>query len=111
MEAFPFSPPKDTLRWGYRLPPVELVSERTFIHSTSSPADKEGEASHVSSPITKLVDLWLDGYLEYSHAAYALYHHEHPCLLRDSNVGPMAQQSASLTIIPDGWLFFQFLYY
>ncbi|GFX17171.1 hypothetical protein TNCV_2856941 [Trichonephila clavipes] len=37
-----------------------------------------------------------------SHAAKALYIYKHPCLLRDSNPDPMALQSASLTIIPDG---------
>ncbi|GFW59844.1 hypothetical protein TNCV_2917261 [Trichonephila clavipes] len=50
----------------------------------------------------KQKDLWLDGYLEYPHAAKALYIYKHPCLLRDANPGPLAQQSASLTAIPNG---------
>ncbi|GFY17571.1 uncharacterized protein TNCV_3519261 [Trichonephila clavipes] len=36
------------------------------------------------------------------HSPKALYIKKHPCLLRDSNPGPTAQQSASLTTIPDG---------
>ncbi|GFW64064.1 hypothetical protein TNCV_707691 [Trichonephila clavipes] len=34
----------------------------------------------------------------------ALYIYKHPCLIWDSNPGPTAQQSASLTTIPDGRL-------
>ncbi|GFV86618.1 hypothetical protein TNCV_4184721 [Trichonephila clavipes] len=29
-------------------------------------------------------------------------HYKHPCLLRDSNLGPTAPQSVSLTTVPDG---------
>ncbi|GFU82529.1 uncharacterized protein TNCV_3629951 [Trichonephila clavipes] len=42
-------------------------------------------------PPTSREDLRLDGYLEYSHAAKALFINKHPCLLRDSNPGPMTQ--------------------
>ncbi|GFS84790.1 hypothetical protein TNCV_2956861 [Trichonephila clavipes] len=31
-----------------------------------------------------------------------IYINKHPCLLRESNLGPTAQQSESLTTIPDG---------
>ncbi|GFW74491.1 uncharacterized protein TNCV_2413901 [Trichonephila clavipes] len=48
-------------------------------------------------------DLRLDGYLEYPYATKALYIYKHSCLLWDSNPVPTAQQSASLTTIPDGW--------
>ncbi|GFX55328.1 uncharacterized protein TNCV_3968821 [Trichonephila clavipes] len=52
-------------------------------------------------------DLRLNGNLECSHAAHALYIYKHPCLLRDSNPFPTAPQSASLTTILDGR---QFIY-
>ncbi|GFS56716.1 hypothetical protein TNCV_2221571 [Trichonephila clavipes] len=45
-------------------------------------------------------DLRLDGYLEYPHAAMALYIYKQPRLLRDSNPVPTASQSASLTSTP-----------
>ncbi|GFS87241.1 hypothetical protein TNCV_213621 [Trichonephila clavipes] len=54
-------------------------------------------------PPTSRDDLWLDVYLEYSHAAKALYIYKHPGPLWDSNPGPMAQQLASLSTIPDEW--------
>ncbi|GFW78806.1 hypothetical protein TNCV_4262261 [Trichonephila clavipes] len=38
-------------------------------------------------------------------AAKARFIYKHPCLLRDSNPGPTALQSASLSTIPDGRLF------
>ncbi|GFS90553.1 DUF4817 domain-containing protein [Trichonephila clavipes] len=47
------------------------------------------EASHLSSPSTR-EDLRLDGYLEYPHAAEAVYIYKYPYLLRDSNPVPMA---------------------
>ncbi|GFV36150.1 hypothetical protein TNCV_1974861 [Trichonephila clavipes] len=61
-------------------------------------------ASHLSFFYTNLSreDLRLDGFLNYTYAAQALYIYKHPCLLRDSNPGPTAQQSASLTTILDG---------
>ncbi|GFU56085.1 putative transposable element [Trichonephila clavipes] len=46
-------------------------------------------------PPTSREDLRLDGYLENPHAAKALYIDKHPCLLRYSNTGPAAPQSAS----------------
>ncbi|GFX02546.1 hypothetical protein TNCV_728001 [Trichonephila clavipes] len=54
-----------------------------------------------ASPPTR-EDLRLNGYLDYPHAAKALYIYKHPCLLRDSNLVPTAPQSASLTTIPVG---------
>ncbi|GFV29587.1 uncharacterized protein TNCV_329531 [Trichonephila clavipes] len=42
-------------------------------------------------PPTSQEDLWLDGYLEYYHAAKELYICKHPCLIRDSNPGSTAQ--------------------
>ncbi|GFU51861.1 transposable element Tcb2 transposase [Trichonephila clavipes] len=53
-------------------------------------------------PPTSQEDLQLDGYLEYTHTAKALYIYKHPCLLRDSNPGPTAQQSASPTTTQEG---------
>ncbi|GFV48687.1 uncharacterized protein TNCV_293001 [Trichonephila clavipes] len=52
-------------------------------------------------PPTSREDLGLDGYLEYLHIAKALYIYKHPCLHRDSNPVPTAQQSASLTNLTD----------
>ncbi|PRD23065.1 UNVERIFIED_CONTAM: hypothetical protein NCL1_47415 [Trichonephila clavipes] len=54
-------------------------------------------------PLRSREDLRLDGYLEYPYATKALYIYKHSCLLWDSNPVPTAQQSASLTTIPDGW--------
>ncbi|GFW36513.1 uncharacterized protein TNCV_1344741 [Trichonephila clavipes] len=53
-------------------------------------------------PPTSREDLRLDGDLKYPHAATALYIYKDPCHLRDSNPVPAAQQSVSLTTIPDG---------
>ncbi|GFU92689.1 uncharacterized protein TNCV_4635201 [Trichonephila clavipes] len=71
-----------------------------------SPRVTDGE--HAGEPPTSLPppptpreDLRVDGYLKYPHAAMALYIYKHPCLLRYSNPVPTAQQSASLTTIPD----------
>ncbi|GFX99859.1 uncharacterized protein TNCV_258961 [Trichonephila clavipes] len=55
-------------------------------------------------PPTSRENLRLDCYLEYPPATKALYIYKYPCLLRDSNPGPSAQQSTSRTTIPDGWL-------
>ncbi|GFS63057.1 hypothetical protein TNCV_3743141 [Trichonephila clavipes] len=54
------------------------------------------------SPTTR-EDLWLDGYSEYPHAAKAQNIYKHPCFLQDSNPGPTAPESTSLTTIPDEW--------
>ncbi|GFV34958.1 uncharacterized protein TNCV_2097861 [Trichonephila clavipes] len=51
---------------------------------------------------TSRENLRLDDYLEYPRAAKALYIYKHLYLLRDSNPGPTALQSASLTTIQDG---------
>ncbi|GFT51898.1 uncharacterized protein TNCV_1226201 [Trichonephila clavipes] len=53
-------------------------------------------------PPTSRGDLRLHGYLKYPHTTKALFIYKHPWLLRDSNPGPTAQQSASLATIPDG---------
>ncbi|GFT19198.1 uncharacterized protein TNCV_303261 [Trichonephila clavipes] len=53
-------------------------------------------------PPTTREDLWQDGYLEYPHAAKALYIYKHPCLLLDSNPVPTAPQSSSLTAVSVG---------
>ncbi|GFY24378.1 uncharacterized protein TNCV_1014261 [Trichonephila clavipes] len=58
-------------------------------------------SSSLPLPPTSREDLRVDDYLEYLHAAKALYIYKHPCLFRDSNPVPTAQQSASLTTIPD----------
>ncbi|GFU46037.1 uncharacterized protein TNCV_4692241 [Trichonephila clavipes] len=62
----------------------------------------QGPSTYLSLPPTSREDLWLDGYLEYPHAAKTLYIHQHSCLLRYSNPGSTAQQSGSLTTIPHG---------
>ncbi|GFX31719.1 uncharacterized protein TNCV_4082431 [Trichonephila clavipes] len=53
-------------------------------------------------PPTSREDLRLKDCLEYPHAAKALYIYKHPYLLRNSNPGLKAEQSASLTTMPDG---------
>ncbi|GFU33074.1 uncharacterized protein TNCV_4156311 [Trichonephila clavipes] len=58
-----------------------------------------GPPNSLPLPPTLREDLRFDGYVEYPHAAKTLHIYRHPCLLRDSNPGPMAQQSASLTTI------------
>ncbi|GFW46263.1 uncharacterized protein TNCV_2813581 [Trichonephila clavipes] len=68
------------------------------------PGNAQGLPTSLPLSSTSREDLRFDGYLEYPHAAKALYIYKHPCLLRDSNPGPTAQQSVSLTTIPDGWL-------
>ncbi|GFT41205.1 hypothetical protein TNCV_3403621 [Trichonephila clavipes] len=47
-------------------------------------------------PPTSRGDWWHDDYLEYPHAAQALYIYKHPCLLRNSNPDRTAKQSAAL---------------
>ncbi|GFV94710.1 uncharacterized protein TNCV_3864331 [Trichonephila clavipes] len=63
-----------------------------------------GQGPPTSLPLPPITgeDLRLDGYLEYPHAAKALYIYKHPCLLRDWYPSPTASQSASLTPIPAG---------
>ncbi|GFV02460.1 uncharacterized protein TNCV_1023881 [Trichonephila clavipes] len=63
----------------------------------------QGYPTSLPLPPTSREDLRLDGYLEYPHAAKALYIYKHPCLLWDSNRDPTAPQSASLTTMPNGW--------
>ncbi|GFY24801.1 hypothetical protein TNCV_2689921 [Trichonephila clavipes] len=53
----------------------------------------QGPPTSLPLPPTIREDLWLDGYLEYSYAAKALYIYKHPCLLRDSNPVPTVSQS------------------
>ncbi|GFX00054.1 uncharacterized protein TNCV_3080501 [Trichonephila clavipes] len=64
----------------------------------------QGPPTSLPRPPTTREDLRLDGYLEYPHAAKALYMYKHPCLLRDSSPVPTAPQSALLTTIPIGRL-------
>ncbi|GFV57023.1 uncharacterized protein TNCV_2931461 [Trichonephila clavipes] len=67
----------------------------------------QGHPTTLPFPQTSREDLGIDGYLEYPHAAKALYIYKHPCLLWDSNPGPTAPQSASLTSILVGrWKYF-----
>ncbi|GFW75556.1 transposon Ty3-I Gag-Pol polyprotein [Trichonephila clavipes] len=68
-----------------------------------TPWGSKGPLNSLPLPPTSGEDLRLYGYLEYRHAAKALFIDKHPCLLQDSNPGPTDLQSASLTIIPDGW--------
>ncbi|GFX19519.1 uncharacterized protein TNCV_2074281 [Trichonephila clavipes] len=50
----------------------------------------EGPTTFLPVPPTSREDLRLDGYLEYPHAAKALYIYKHSCLLRYSKPGPTA---------------------
>ncbi|GFW72560.1 uncharacterized protein TNCV_3797881 [Trichonephila clavipes] len=68
------------------------------------PKGGQGPPTSLNLSPTSREDLQLDGYLEYSHAAKALYIYKHPCLLRELNPGLTALQLASLTTIPDRWL-------
>ncbi|GFT55536.1 hypothetical protein TNCV_3320511 [Trichonephila clavipes] len=65
------------------------------------PGDGQGPPPSLSLPPTSGENLRLAGYLEYSHATKALYIDKHPCLLRDSNLGPTELQLAQLTTTPD----------
>ncbi|GFU64937.1 uncharacterized protein TNCV_785881 [Trichonephila clavipes] len=91
--------PRNSLRLRARIftPVVSLSFEH---HAGEHP----GSGQRPPLLPTTRKDLWLDGYLEYPHAAKALYIYKHPCLLRDSNQAPTAPQSASLTTIPVGRL-------
>ncbi|GFX79210.1 uncharacterized protein TNCV_4747941 [Trichonephila clavipes] len=62
----------------------------------------QGPPTCLPFPPTSREDLRLDGYLENPQAVKALYIYKHLCLLRDLNRGSKAQQSVSLTTIPDG---------
>ncbi|GFW99599.1 uncharacterized protein TNCV_3418321 [Trichonephila clavipes] len=55
-------------------------------------------------PTNSTTGLRLDGYLEYPHAAKALYIYRYPCHLLNSNTGPNTPQSASQTTVLNGWL-------
>ncbi|GFY30728.1 hypothetical protein TNCV_3118881 [Trichonephila clavipes] len=66
-----------------------------------TPGGSQRPPTSLPLPPTSLEELRLDGYLEYPHAARTLRIYTHPCLLRDSNPSSTAQQSASLTTIPD----------
>ncbi|GFX34471.1 uncharacterized protein TNCV_3657091 [Trichonephila clavipes] len=66
------------------------------------PGRSQGPLTSLPLLPTLRKDLRLDDYLEYPPVAKALYIYKHPCLLRDSKSNPTAQQSASLTTIPDG---------
>ncbi|GFX45068.1 hypothetical protein TNCV_3431161 [Trichonephila clavipes] len=60
------------------------------------------EVSHLSSPSTNLTrGIAARRLFRVPHAAQGLYIYKHPYLLRDSNPVPTAQQSASLTTVPD----------
>ncbi|GFV51784.1 uncharacterized protein TNCV_1321401 [Trichonephila clavipes] len=89
------------------------VVNRSFEHPTgdrtiwldSAPILRENtQGPPISLLPTSLEDLRLDGYLKCPPAAKELYICQHLCPLRDSNPDSMAQQSASLTTIPDRWL-------
>ncbi|GFS73700.1 uncharacterized protein TNCV_1457691 [Trichonephila clavipes] len=62
----------------------------------------QGPSTSLLLPPTTREHLRLDVYLEYPHAAKALYIYKYPCILRDSSPVPTAPQSASLTTIPVG---------
>ncbi|GFX22733.1 uncharacterized protein TNCV_4838701 [Trichonephila clavipes] len=62
----------------------------------------QGSPTSLPLPPTSREGLRLDGYLEYPHAAKALYIYKHLCLLRDSSPVPTVQHSARLTTVPVG---------
>ncbi|GFU62233.1 hypothetical protein TNCV_2474621 [Trichonephila clavipes] len=68
------------------------------------PGDDQGSLTDLLLPFTSREGLRFDGYLKYPPVAKALYFYEYPCLHRYSKQGATAQQSTSLTIIPDGIL-------
>ncbi|GFT43476.1 uncharacterized protein TNCV_815211 [Trichonephila clavipes] len=61
-----------------------------------------GPPTSLPLPPSSQEDLRLDGYLECPYSVNALYVYKHLCILWDSKPGSTTQQSASLTIIPDG---------
>ncbi|GFV69102.1 uncharacterized protein TNCV_2929311 [Trichonephila clavipes] len=64
----------------------------------------QGLPTSLPFPPTSQEDLRLDDYLEYLYAAKALYIYKDLGLLQDSNPGPTAKQTVSLTTIPNGGL-------
>ncbi|GFU69817.1 uncharacterized protein TNCV_2452751 [Trichonephila clavipes] len=56
------------------------------------PGGGEGLPNFLPLLPTSREDLRLDSYFEYPHAAKTLHIYKHPCLRRDSNPGPTAQQ-------------------
>ncbi|GFW44065.1 uncharacterized protein TNCV_998301 [Trichonephila clavipes] len=60
-----------------------------------------GSGPLTSSPFppSSREELRLNGCVEYPYVIKALYIYKHPYLFRDSNTGPTAQQSGSLTTI------------
>ncbi|GFT34009.1 hypothetical protein TNCV_4384611 [Trichonephila clavipes] len=58
-----------------------------------------GSPTSLPLPRTSREDLWLDGYLEYPHAAKAKYIYRYLCLLRDSNPGPTAPQGRGSRVV------------
>ncbi|GFX16783.1 hypothetical protein TNCV_2517631 [Trichonephila clavipes] len=89
---------------------IALSTTQVTVEFGLIPPKFEGETRRVVRgfpplfPFHKPLDrnLQIDGYSEYPHPTKALYVYEHPCLIRDSNPGPTAQQLASLTTIQDG---------
>ncbi|GFT63198.1 hypothetical protein TNCV_4746951 [Trichonephila clavipes] len=69
------------------------------------PVKWSGPPTYLPLPPTSRDDLQLNEHLKLLHAAQAPYIYKHPCFLQDSNPEPTAQQSASLTTIPDGLKF------
>ncbi|GFX21814.1 hypothetical protein TNCV_2310931 [Trichonephila clavipes] len=53
------------------------------------PGGCQGSLTYPPLPPTSRGYLWLDGYLEYPHAANAQYIYRHPCQLQNSNPGSM----------------------
>ncbi|GFX81491.1 uncharacterized protein TNCV_4508981 [Trichonephila clavipes] len=86
-------------RWHLSLAGASSTIQVTVRFSSVSPQFRGrtlsggGQRSPTSLPLppTSRADLRLDGYLEYPHAAKALYIYKHPCLLRDSNPDPTTQ--------------------
>ncbi|GFV09575.1 uncharacterized protein TNCV_3159721 [Trichonephila clavipes] len=95
--------PEPETGWTYKRTPVvgrslEHHAGDSTIYLGSTPILREntlregqGPPSSLSHPPTSREDSRLNGYSEYSQAVKALYIYKHPCLLRDSNLGPTAQ--------------------
>ncbi|GFW47194.1 hypothetical protein TNCV_56471 [Trichonephila clavipes] len=83
---------------------IGIFTDNFVLWSSGSDFENAEESAPTSHPLppTSREDLWLDACLEYPPATKALYIYKHPCLHRDFNPGPTAQQSALLTTIPDG---------
>ncbi|GFX79856.1 hypothetical protein TNCV_4981681 [Trichonephila clavipes] len=106
IEAHDIHHGKDDINVRWSLAVAMRTSQMAVRFHLSFEEEHPGRGSGPSTshpwPSISREDLQLDCCLSYPPAAKAMYIYKHPCLLRESNPGPTAQLSESLTTIPDG---------